>query len=64
MGQSNSIIEDCKKIGVDITEDQCKVKFDPSGKVLTFGEIEKGKFEADTDIAGQGVSALHSHLGV
>lgn len=56
MGQSVSLIEDCKKIGVNITEDQCKVEFDSSGKVSTFGEVEKGKFEADTDIAGQGVS--------
>jgi hypothetical protein len=56
MGQSGSIIEQCKQQNVTIDEDSCAIKFGSSNNVLQFGEIEPGQLEPNTDIAGQGVS--------
>ncbi|KAH6887702.1 hypothetical protein B0T10DRAFT_574861 [Thelonectria olida] len=55
MGQSNSILQSCEKIGVDVTKADCAIEFNSSGDVVSFGNVTRGHLEADTDIAGQGV---------
>jgi hypothetical protein len=63
MGQKPSTLETCYKRGINITVANCKIEFDSSDNVVSFAGVGEGEFEADPDIAGEGVSKLPSLRG-
>ena len=55
MGQDYSVTNGCTAKDAGFTAAKCAIEFDPSGQVKSFGGIQRGQFEGDPDIAGQGV---------
>ncbi|KAH6692585.1 hypothetical protein F5X68DRAFT_59418 [Plectosphaerella plurivora] len=64
MGNGPSTLETCREAGFPISAENCTIEFDSAGNVVSFAGIGHGEFEADPDVAGQGIVAAYFALSI